>query len=141
MEGISIASQLGHRALLADCRLRLAEVYVAMGDSGQASDQAERALTVAENIGSRALVGSCHRVLAESLAMNPRGPDDLAQAEEHFRRAVDILAGMKNELGLARTYYSFSQFCASAGRGAESAKLRVRADEIYGRLRGAAAID
>jgi tetratricopeptide (TPR) repeat protein len=141
MEGISIAAQLGHRKLLADCRARLAEVHITMGDSGQALDQAQRALAIGEAIGSRRLVGTAHRVIAEAIALAPAGPEDLSRAEESFRRAVDILAGMRNELGLARTYRSFAVFCTNIGRTADATKLRQRADEIYGRLHGAASFD
>ena len=141
MEGISIAAQLGHRSLLAKCRARLAEVHVSMGDSDQALDQAARALTIGESIGSRRLVGDAYRVIGEAIALHPASPADLARAEDAFRRAVDILAGMRNELGLAQTYRSFSMFCANNGRPAEAAKLRQRADEIYGRLHGATSFD
>ena len=64
----------------------------------------------------------------------------MAQADEHFNRAVEILAGMKNDLELARVYRSFAVFCERTGRGDDAATLRRLADEIYTRLRGAAAV-
>ena len=140
MEGISLATQLGHRAQLAECRVALAEVYCLIGDGGQGYDQSSRALKIGEQIGSRALVGSAHRVIAESLAMS-HAAEDRGRAEGHYRRALEIQLGMKNELQLALTFRSFGGYCETAGRTGEAQSLRSRADEIYTRLRGAASFD
>jgi hypothetical protein len=63
------------------------------------------------------------------------------RAEEHFRKAIDILSAMKNELELARCYRSFAQLRERIGQQAEAAQLRQRADDIFRRLRGAASTD
>ena len=62
-------------------------------------------------------------------------------AERHFLKAVDILAGMKNELELARAYRSFSALRDRQGMSDDGKRLRTLADEIYNRLHGAAAAD
>jgi len=142
LEAISLANLLGHKAAVSECCRRLAEVYIGMGDAGQAYDYARRALAISEEVGIRVHVGTAHRVLAEAIAASGKGDaDQMKRAEEHFVRAVEILAGMKNELELARCYRSFAALCDVIGKPADAAKLRQRAEEIFGRLRGAASID
>ena len=142
LEAISLATMLGHKAAVSECCRRLAEVYIGMGDAAQAHDYALRALSISEEVGTRVHIGTAHRVLAEAIAATAsNNPDQMRQAEEHFRRAVEILAGMKNELELARCYRTFSALCERIGKPEDAAKLRQRADEIFGRLRGAASVD
>jgi hypothetical protein len=83
-------------------------------------------------------VGTAHRVLAEAVSAAGDSPDLVKTAENHFSRAVQILAGMKNELELAKCYRAFAIFRDKTGHPEDAAKLRRRADEIYGRLHGAA---
>lgn len=139
MEGVSLAGELGNQVGLAHCRRRLAEVFLGMGDASQALDQARQALAISEEVGSRVQVGTAHRAMAEALAMIGSGVEDPDTAERHFRKAIEILAGMKNELELARCYRSFAGLRERAGSAEEAQKLRRRAEEIFGRLRGAAA--
>lgn len=142
LEAISLATQLGHKAAVSECCRRLAEVYIGMGDAGQAYDYAARALAISEEVGTRVHIGTAHRVLAEALsAAGLDTAEQIRRAEDHFRRAVEILAGMKNELELARCYRSFAGLCDRIGKTDDALKLRQRADEIFGRLRGAASID
>jgi tetratricopeptide (TPR) repeat protein len=142
LEAVSLATMLGHKAAVSECCRRLAEVYIGMGDAAQAYDYAMRALAISEEVGTRVHVGTAHRVLAEAIsAVGPTTPEQMRRAEDHFRRAVEILAGMKNELELARCYRTFANLCERIGKPEDAAKLRQRADEIFGRLRGAASID
>ncbi|HUS63731.1 MAG TPA: tetratricopeptide repeat protein [Kofleriaceae bacterium] len=141
LEAISLATQLAHKAAVSECCRRLAEVYIVMGDAAQAYDYAMRALAISEEVGTRVHVGTAHRVLAEAIASAGDTPDQVRRAEEHFRHAVEILAGMKNELELARCYRSFAGLCDRIGKPEDATKLRTRADEIFGRLRGAASVE
>jgi hypothetical protein len=52
-----------------------------------------------------------------------------------------ILAEVKNQLDLARVYRAYAAFFERAGRAEEAVKLHKRAEEIFGRLRGAAAAE
>ncbi len=137
-EAIGISTSLGDRVALSECCRRLAEVYLALGRVPEADDQARRALAISEAVGSRVHVGTAHRVLAEAIAAGGLGPDLRRTAEGHFRKAVDILAGMKNEPELARCYQRFSLFRDRTGHPEDAAKLRNRADGIFGRMHGAA---
>ncbi len=142
LEAISLATALGHKAAVSECCRRLAEVHIGMGDANQAYDYARRALAIGEEVGTRAHVGTAHRVLAEALcAAGLVTAEQTHRADEHFRRAVDILAAMKNELELARCYRSYAMLCEHSGQMNDAVKLRQRAEEIFGRLRGAASIE
>jgi len=142
LEAISLATALGHKAAVSECCRRLAEVHIGMGDANQAYDYARRALAIGEEVGTRAHVGTAHRVLAEALcAAGLVTAEQTQRADEHFRRAVDILAAMKNELELARCYRSYAMLCEHSGQMNDAVKLRQRAEEIFGRLRGAASIE
>ena len=59
-------------------------------------------------------------------------------AEELFKRAVQVLGEVANDLELARAYRAFAAFRERSGFAEEAVHLRMRADEIFGRLRGAA---
>jgi tetratricopeptide (TPR) repeat protein len=142
LEAISLATALGHKAAVSECCRRLAEVHIGMGDANQGYDYARRALAIGEEVGTRAHVGTAHRVLAEALcAAGLVTAEQSHRADEHFRRAVDILASMKNELELARCYRSYAMLCEHSGQMNDAVKLRQRAEEIFGRLRGAASIE
>ncbi|MCP4445748.1 MAG: tetratricopeptide repeat protein [Myxococcales bacterium] len=141
LEGKAIARQFGNLSGAAECYRHLAETYLRIGDGAQALDNAKRSLELGERIGSRSHVGSAHRLMAESTFRVGRAPEDLQASEGHFQNAVEILAGMKHELELARTYRSYAVHREHAGNVEEAEKLRRRSDEIFGRLRGAARPD
>jgi tetratricopeptide (TPR) repeat protein len=134
MRAKALATELGDRVALAVAQRRIAEVRLMLGEVAEAEREASEALAIGEALGSRVHVGCAYRVLGEVAA----GRDDGPAAEERFRKAVDILAAVKNEVELARAYRAFAQFRERSGSSAEAHKLRTRADEIFGRLRGAA---
>jgi len=138
---ISLSTQLGDRVGVSECSRRLADVHLSMGAIEAAADNAQRALLISEAVGSRVNVGTAHRVLAEIAAAGDLDDAKRTESEDHFNHSVEILAGMKNELELARCYRSFAQFRDRCGLLEDGAKLRRRADEIFGRLRGAASVD
>ncbi len=141
-QAIELATVLGSRVALSECCRRLSAVYLGTGQLEAALDQARRALAIGESVGSRVHIGTAHHALAE--VISAAGFDDEAQrklAENHYLHAVQILSSMKNELELARCYRSFAVFRDRCGLAEDAAKLRRRADEIFGRLRGAAAVE
>lgn len=140
-QAADIAQTLGDRLAQAESARRLAEVSLRLSDAPKALEHARRALDLAEKLGSRVHVGMAQRVVGEVVAGgagSPGGDQDRQRAETHFRAAIEILASVKNELELARCYRAFAAFREKAGALADAAKLRTRADEIFGRLRGAA---
>tara|TARA_R110002096_G_scaffold44526_8_gene120246 strand:- start:53294 stop:55930 length:2637 start_codon:yes stop_codon:yes gene_type:complete len=138
LEGKSIARELGNLLGAAECYRHLAETYLLIGDGAQALDNATRSLNLGSKIGSRFHIGSAHRVMGEATFRVGRGAGDLKVADEHFRKAVEILSGMKHELELARTYRSYAVHREHIGQVEEAETLRRRSDEIFGRLRGTA---
>jgi len=141
VSAIEGATALGDRVTLSECERRLAGVHLALGDPEQAHHHAKRALEIGESVESRVHVGNAHRVLGAILSAGAFSANERGAAAEHFRKAVDVLASIKNELELARCYRAFAAFRERCGDAADAAKLRRRAEEIFGRLRGAAAID
>lgn len=137
---LDLATSLGNRVSLSACCRRLAEVHLRMGHVAEAHDEAKRALFISESVGSRVHMGNAHRVLAESMVAGSFSPGEQEQAERHFLQAIEILRGMHSELDLARVYRAFAGFRERLGMVTEASTLRGRADAIYGRLRGAAAV-
>lgn len=140
-EAIKIATALADRVTRAHCLLRMAEVQLGLGDSQRAFEHGREALGIAEQVSARVQIGRAHRVLAEATAAGGFSPEERARAAEHFRSAVEVLAGIKNELELARCYRAFGVFRERCGEIDDAGKLRRRADEIFARLRGAASVD
>jgi tetratricopeptide (TPR) repeat protein len=136
MRAKALATELGDRVSLAIAQRRLAEVRMSLGELDEAEREAREALAISEQLGSRVHVGCTYRALGE-IAATRADPS----AEERFKRAIDILAAVKNEVELARAYRSFALFRDRTGNPAEATKLRNRSEEIYSRLRGAAATD
>jgi tetratricopeptide (TPR) repeat protein len=139
-EAWAIVLPLGDKLGQAECLRRLAETQLALGDVPKAYDQARKAVEMAEKVGSRVHVGVAQRVLGEVMGAGGGTPTgiDRIKAEQAFRAAIEILAAHKSELELARCYRSYALFRERGGQLAEATKLRGKADEIFGRLRGAA---
>ncbi len=135
-QALETAVALGDRLGQAECARRLAEVCLTLSDPLRAYEHARRALELAQKIGSRVHVGVAHRVMGEVVAT--AADPERQRAEEQFRAAVTILGECKNELELARCYRAYAAFRERSGLHADAARLRTRADEIFGRLRGAA---
>jgi tetratricopeptide (TPR) repeat protein len=137
-EAIEIARSLGDRLGEAESSRRLAEVQLALGDGKGALESARRALELFEKVGSRVHVGMAQRTLGEVLGSGTFPAAELARAEQHFRQAIEILAAHRSELELARCYRAFAGYRERTGQAADATKLRAKADDIFGRLRGAA---
>ena len=143
-----LVTALGDRLGQAECARTLAEVALVRGNRQEALEHAGRALELAEKIGSRVHVGVARRVLGEVVAAGDlqAGTTDRGEARpryegagELFEGAIKALSEVSNHLELARCYRSYASFCERVGDPAEATRLRLRADEILGRLRGAAA--
>jgi tetratricopeptide (TPR) repeat protein len=130
-----LLAALGDRLGQSDCARRLAEAYLVLGDKPKALEQAQRAVDLAGRVGSRVHLGSAQRVLAEVYGGDPA---NAARAEETFASAIAGLKEVHHELELARCYRSFAAFREKTGHPADAVQLRLAADEIFGRLRGAA---
>ncbi len=144
-----LATLLGDRAGQSECARHLAEAGLVLGDRRGAAEHARRSLELAQAIGSRVHAGAALRMLAEvaaasdmSAGITDRGEaqerGDGGEAEKLFLQALQLLAEVQNDLELARAYRSFAAYRERSGQHAEAVKLRMRADEIFGRLRGAA---
>lgn len=133
-EAKQLAFTLGDRVAVATAHQRLAQVYLQLGQVEAADVEAHAAVAVAETVGLRVQAGSGYRVQGEVAA----AMGHVAVAEEHFRKAIDILSAVKHEVELARAYRSFAELRHRSGNILEAGRLRLSADEIFARLRGAA---
>src|SRR6185369_15390375 len=113
---------------------RLAHVQLQLGNLEAADVEAHAAVAVSEAVGLRAHIGCGYRVKAEVAA----ALGHFAQAEDDFRRAIDILAAVKHEVELARAYQGLAGVKERGGKRDEAHKLRGRASDIFMRLRVAA---
>jgi tetratricopeptide (TPR) repeat protein len=132
-----LAAGLGDRLLLATTHGRLAMAHLGSGASQQAEIESETAITVAEGAGLRVQVGWGHRILAEVYAAQGHA----ARADENFRKSIDVLAAVRHEVELARAYRAYAALKQTAGLATEALRLSSKADEIFARLRGAAATE
>ncbi len=133
-EAKQLAVNLGDRVAVATAHQRLAQVHLQLGQIEAADVEAHAAVAVAEATGLRVQAGSGYRVKGEVAA----AMGQLGVAEDCFRRAIDILGAVKHEVELARAYRSFANLKHRTGNVLEAGRLRVGADEIFARLRGAA---
>jgi tetratricopeptide (TPR) repeat protein len=136
-EAKQLASTLGDRVALAITHQRLAQVQLQMGNLEAADVEAHAGVAVSQAVGLRVHIGSGYRVKAEVAA----ALGHTLQAEDDFRRAIDILAAVKHELELARAYQGLAAIKERNGQVPEAHKLRGRATDIFTRLRGAAQTD
>jgi hypothetical protein len=84
-------------------------------------------------------VGSAQRVLAEVVAAGNTVAVPVGEgADDLFKSAIQVLTEVKNDLELARSYRAFAAYREKNGYPTEAVQLRMKADEIFGRLRGAA---
>jgi tetratricopeptide (TPR) repeat protein len=133
----AIAAGLGDRVALAVTHQRLAQVQLSLGNLEAADVEAHAAVGVSEAVGLRVHIGCGYRVKAEVAA----ALGHVHQAEDDFRRAIDILAAVKHEVELARAYQGLASIKERNAQHGEAQKLRARAQDIFTRLRGAAATE
>jgi tetratricopeptide (TPR) repeat protein len=129
-----LASSLGDRVSLALAHQRLAQVQLQLGNLEAADVEAHAGVAVSQEVGLRVHIGSGYRVKAEVAAALGHS----LQAEDDFRRAIDILAAVKHDVELARAYQGLAAIKERTNNEHEAHKLRGRASEIFQRLRGAA---
>lgn len=132
-----LAIGLGERGVLAFTHARLAEVHLGLGALSAAEEEALAAVSVSEATGLRVGVGRGYRVLGDVQTAQGHA----AKADESFRRAIEVLAAVKHELELANAYRRYAAHKQRARMPVEAERLTQKADEIFARLRGAAAIE
>jgi tetratricopeptide (TPR) repeat protein len=136
---LEISQTLGDRLAQAECARRLAEVFLVLGDVVKSYEYARRSLELAQKVGSRVHIGMSQRVLAEVLAAGGGSSSESLRVDDLFRAAMQTLAECHNELELARCYRSLASVRERAGQHADAVHLRMKADEIFGRLHRASA--
>jgi hypothetical protein len=105
-----------------------------LGNLEAADVEAHAAVAVSESVGLRVHIGSGYRVKGEVAAALGQPQ----KAEDSFRRAIDILVAVKNDIELARAYQGLAGIKERGGNAADAQRLRGKATDIFTRLRGAA---
>lgn len=136
-EAKQLAVNAGDRVVIATAHQRLAQVHLQLGQLEAADVEAHASVAVAEAVGLRVQAGSGYRIQGEVAA----AMGQLELAETCFLRSVDILGAVKHEVELARAYRSLAGLKHHTGNTLEAARLRVSADEVFARLRSAAATE
>ncbi len=132
-----ISAQLGDRILEAEILRGLGKAHMLQNDTAAARDYVTRSVAIFERARSKPFLGVALRTLAEVEA-RAADADGLSKADEAFRQSLSIFDELGNDVELAKTCESFSEFLQrTAGsdphRAAEAAALRDRALEVHGK--------
>jgi tetratricopeptide (TPR) repeat protein len=136
-----ICIELGDRILLAEAWRGLGKAHLRRGETPVAQGYLERSVELFELSRSKVHVGIAKRTLGECLATAGFDSENGRRAEALYREALDIFEDVGNELEYARTARLLGELLAqapeSAGAGLadEADRLRLRAEEIFARLR------
>lgn len=141
LEVEKICAELGDRILLAEAWRGLGKAALLRGEVSTAQGYLERSVELFAQTRSKVHVGIAKRTLGECLATWGYESEHGRRAEQMFRDALEIFEEAGAELEFARTARSFSDFLRqapeSAGAGLldEADRLKLRADEIFVKLR------
>ncbi len=133
-QGERLLSDLGERSSLIDVRRWLAQVRLAQGRWEAAHRYAQMVLDVARVLGNPESEGIAERLYGQVLAAAP--VPKWPAAEEHFRRGLEILAEIENDLELGRAHYQFALALRRIRpeREAEALSHLRQAEEIFRRI-------
>ncbi len=136
-----ICEDLGDRILLAEAWRGLGKAALLRGDLPQAQSYLEKAVDLFQQTRSKVLVGIAKRTLGECLATWGYDTEHGRRAERVFRESLDVFEETGSELEYARTARAFADFLKAAPEGAgsgladEADRLKLRADEIFTKLK------
>ncbi len=136
-QAVEVSEAMGDRQVQTEAARLLGETLLEMGEEDAARRQCAAALELAERIGSRAHQGKAHRALGAVLA---RDPAARADADGHFRSAIEQLGDIGADPELMRAYRAYGDFLEETGDADGAQTVRERADEILGRLRESARV-
>ncbi|MFI5302747.1 MAG: tetratricopeptide repeat protein, partial [Polyangiales bacterium] len=141
-ESGKIAEELGDQLIIAETARGLGKAFLIAGDLPRAREHTARALALFEQVRSRFQIGVALRTLGEVTAAGGWGSDNVVKAKEYFERAIELFTEIGNEIELARTYRSYSDFLAGAAELRDDARvqadiiaLRRRADDVSAKLK------
>jgi tetratricopeptide (TPR) repeat protein len=89
------ADEWGLQNVSVSCSLSIAEAMIRSKDNAHAQQEIQRALARADKIGLKPLSAKAHYLLGNAL----RAAGNQSEAQQHYRSAVQLLDGMRQEAG------------------------------------------
>lgn len=141
-EAEELCDELGNRVHLAEAKRGLAKAYLMQGDLRKARVSIKHAVDLFGQIRSKSHLASALRTLGEITAAGAWGPKHESKAVDYFMRSIALCKEVGNELEIAKSYRSFSDYVGrsedlrqNAAIQTQAQRLRAMADEIFARQR------
>ncbi len=139
-EAESLCDELGDKLHLAEAKRALAEAYLIQGDLRKARARIKHAVDLFGQIRSKSHLATALRTLGEITAAGAWGPAHEGKAVDYFMRSIALCKEIGNEIEIAKSYRSFSDYVSRSQHyqknqqiQAEAMKLRAMSDEIFAR--------
>lgn len=144
-EAESLCDELGDKLHLAEAKRALAEAYLIQGELRKARARIKHAVDLFGQIRSKSHLATSLRTLGEITAAGAWGAAHEGKAVDYFMRSIALCKEIGNEIEIAKSYRSFSDYVSRSQHyqknqqiQAEAMKLRAMSDEIFERQRIAA---
>jgi tetratricopeptide (TPR) repeat protein len=144
-EAEELCDELGDRLHLAEAKRGLAKAYLMQGDLKRARVNIKHAVDVFGQIRSKSHLASALRTLGEITAAGAWGPAHEGKSIDYFMRSIALCKEIGNEIEIAKSYRSFSDYVAWSTHyqkndqiQSEAKKLRAMSDDIFTKQRIAA---
>jgi tetratricopeptide (TPR) repeat protein len=144
-EAEELCDELGDKLHLAEAKRGLAKAYLMQGDLKKARVNIKHAVDLFGQIRSKSHLASALRTLGEITAAGAWGPAHEGKSIDYFMRSIALCKEIGNEIEIAKSYRSFSDYVAWSTHyqkneqiQSEAKKLRTMSDDIFARQRIAA---
>jgi tetratricopeptide (TPR) repeat protein len=139
-EAESLCDELGDKLHLAEAKRALADAYLIRGDLRKARARIKHAVDLFGQIRSKSHLATALRTLGEITAAGAWGAAHEGKAVDYFMRSIGLCKEIGNEIEIAKSYRSFSDYVARSKHYTknqqiqnEAKKLRAMSDEIFAR--------
>jgi tetratricopeptide (TPR) repeat protein len=139
-EAEELCDELGDKLHLAEAKRGLALVYLMQGDLKKARTNIKHAVDLLGQIRSKSHLAAALRTLGEITAAGAWGPAHEGKSIDYFMRSIALCKEIGNEIEIAKSYTSFSDYVARSRHykdneriQREATKLRTMAEEIFAR--------
>ncbi len=135
---LDVAEEAGEKRLLFDILRNLGQAHMVAMERTAALAHFEQAIEVAEELDAKSLLAIGQHSIADLHARHifdaELGPESTAQAELHYRSAIELFDELGNESQLGRCLSSYGQFLVETGEFMKGKQNLERAQEIFKRL-------
>lgn len=141
-EAENLCDELGDRLHLAEAKRGLAKAYLMQGELKKARINIKHAVDLFGQVRSKSHLASALRTLGEITAAGAWGATHEGKAVDYFMGSIALCKEIGNEIEIAKSYRSFSDYVARSSHYAENdeiqaqaRRLRAMSDEIFERQR------